>query len=89
MGNNWSQLRLGNACTKIGSGATPRGGGPTYLLNGPYALIRSQNVYNDHFEPQGLAYISKEQADRLANVVVEEGDVLLNITGDSVPVVAR
>ncbi len=77
-------LRLGDHCEKIGSGATPRGGKETYSDDGPIALIRSQNVYNDRFSHGGLAFISDEQAAQLQNVEVKEGDVLLNITGDSV-----
>lgn len=77
-------LRLGDHCEKIGSGATPRGGKETYLDYGPVALIRSQNIYNDRFSRSGLAYISEDQATRLQNVEVKVGDVLLNITGDSV-----
>lgn len=77
-------LRLGDHCEKIGSGATPRGGKETYSDDGPIALIRSQNVYNDRFSHGGLAFISEEQAAQLQNVEVKEGDVLLNITGDSV-----
>ena len=75
-------LQLGSVCQKIGSGATPRGGKQAYQTSG-ISLIRSQNVYNNMFTLDGLAYISHEQADKLANVVVEEEDVLLNITGDS------
>ena len=75
---------LGEVCTKIGSGATPRGGKKTYLQEGPFALIRSQNVYNDGFHRAGLAFISDKQADDLRNVEVLQEDVLLNITGDSV-----
>ncbi|MCC6310962.1 MAG: restriction endonuclease subunit S [Trueperaceae bacterium] len=71
-------------CSKIGSGATPRGGGDVYLDAGPYALIRSQNVYNDGFHREGLAYIGEDHAAQLANVEVSVNDVLLNITGDSV-----
>ena len=56
--DRWTTVRLGDACTKIGSGATPRGGSKTYLKRGPYALIRSQNVHNDRFRPEGLVYIS-------------------------------
>ena len=80
----WTQLNLGNVCTKIGSGATPRGGKDVYLTHGPYALIRSQNVFNDGFRDEGLAYIGGMHASQLKNVEVAEGDVLLNITGDSV-----
>jgi len=84
MPSNWAALRLGDVCTKIGSGATPRGGEEAYLKEGPYALIRSQNIHNDGFHHTGLAFISEEQATELANVEVLQGDVLLNITGDSV-----
>lgn len=77
-------FRLGDHCSKIGSGATPRGGKDSYLIDGPVALIRSQNVLNDRFSDVGLAYITDEQAGALRNVEVKEGDVLLNITGDSV-----
>ncbi|MEP2533843.1 restriction endonuclease subunit S [Shimia sp.] len=78
------EIRLGDVCSKIGSGATPRGGKQSYLQEGPFSLVRSQNVYNHGFEKAGLAFISEDQAKRLNNVAVESGDVLLNITGDSV-----
>ena len=80
----WRTVKLGDICTKIGSGATPRGGKDVYLQDGPYALIRSQNVYNDGFHREGLAFIGEHHADELRNVEVSEWDVLLNITGDSV-----
>jgi len=79
-----STVRLGNVCSKIGSGATPRGGSKVYLERGECALIRSQNVYNDRFSLGGLVYIEPEHANQLNNVEVRSGDVLLNITGDSV-----
>lgn len=77
-------MRLGDVCTKIGSGSTPRGGKEVYLQTGPYSLIRSQNIYNEGFSSTGLVFIDDEQAKRLEGVSVLEGDVLLNITGDSV-----
>jgi type I restriction enzyme S subunit len=80
----WHTLRLGNVCRKIGSGATPRGGSNVYLERGDVALIRSQNVYNDGLHRDGLVYLTKQHAAELANVQLEENDVLLNITGDSV-----
>ncbi len=82
--DGWVSLRLGDVCTKIGSGATPRGGKEVYLEEGPYALIRSQNVYNNGFNYDGLAFINQQQATNLKNVEVFADDVLLNITGDSV-----
>jgi type I restriction enzyme S subunit len=80
----FQKTKLAPLCRKIGSGATPRGGKDTYLDSGPFSLIRSQNVYNNQFANEGLAFISAEQADDLSNVEVKVGDVLLNITGDSV-----
>ncbi|MGH8526438.1 MAG: restriction endonuclease subunit S, partial [Gammaproteobacteria bacterium] len=82
--SEWAPIRLGDVCMKIGSGATPRGGNDVYLQDGPYALIRSQNVYNDGFHHDGLAFIDEKHAAELENVKVLDGDVLLNITGDSV-----
>ncbi len=77
-------MKLGQACLKIGSGTTPCGGKNTYLTKGPYAFIRSQNVYNNQFSYHGLVFITNRQAKQLNNVKVLENDILLNITGDSV-----
>ena len=79
-----TEMVLGDVCTKIGSGATPRGGKEAYVRNGPYALVRSRNIHNTGFSHNGLAFISQEQADALQNVEVLHDDVLLNITGASV-----
>ena len=76
-------IRLMDLCSKIGSGATPKGGKNAYL-GGEYALIRSQNVLHNDFSNKGLAFINDDQAKNLENVSVEKDDVLLNITGDSV-----
>ena len=84
MAGKWAPINLGGVCTKIGSGATPRGGSDVYLQRGPYALIRSQNVYNEGFHHDGLAYIGDKHAAELDGVEVMKNDVLLNITGDSV-----
>lgn len=76
-------VRLGDICTKIGSGATPTGGKEAYK-GGDYKLVRSQNVLDLKFSWEGLAEINEEQAQKLKNVTLCENDVLLNITGDSV-----
>ena len=78
------EVALGDVCTKIGSGATPRGGKDVYLEEGGYTLIRSQNVHNDSFHRGGLVFIGEDHANELQHVEVFEEDVLLNITGDSV-----
>jgi type I restriction enzyme S subunit len=41
-------------------------------------------VYNEHFDRGGLVYLLPEHAEQLQNVEVQSGDILLNITGDSV-----
>ena len=79
----WKEVRLGDVCSKIGSGATPLGGKEAYK-GGDYHLIRSQNVLDFAFSKDGLASINDEQANKLKNVEIIQGDVLLNITGDSV-----
>ena len=81
--SSWQVVPIGDLCTKIGSGATPRGGAAAYHEEG-ITLIRSMNVYDFNFDTGGLAFISEEQADELANVAVQEQDILLNITGASV-----
>ena len=79
----WEVKELKEFCSKIGSGATPRGGKGAYKTEGT-PLIRSMNIYDSSFITKALAFIDDEQAARLKNVVVEPNDVLLNITGASV-----
>jgi type I restriction enzyme S subunit len=79
----WELNFLENVTTKIGSGATPRGGKQAYKKEG-ISLIRSMNVYDNRFEYKNLAFIDENQADKLKNVSVEKGDVLFNITGASI-----
>ncbi len=76
-------LTLGEHCSKIGSGSTPRGGDKTYIDNG-IPLIRSQNVLMRSFTRQGLAHIASDTHADMAGTVVQPGDVLLNITGASI-----
>ena len=79
----WKQLLLCNVTSKIGSGATPKGGKESYQAEG-ITLIRSMNVHDGRFEYKDLAHITDEQATQLNNVIVQENDVFINITGASV-----
>lgn len=79
----WEVKPLKDLAHKIGSGSTPRGGSESYQADG-ISLIRSLNIHDNEFKFKDLAFIDDEQAERLSNVVVEENDVLLNITGASV-----
>lgn len=79
----WEVTSLHAVTTKIGSGATPRGGKGAYKTKGIH-LIRSLNIYDYSFEFEDLAFIDEQQAAGLDNVKVEKFDILLNITGASV-----
>ena len=79
----WDVKKLSSITTKIGSGATPKGGNESYKSEG-ISLIRSLNVHNNEFLFKDLAYIDDEQANALNNVEIKKDDVLLNITGASV-----
>jgi len=82
-GEGWEEKTLKDVTTKIGSGATPRGGNESYKTEG-ISLIRSMNVHDFEFRERNLAFIDDKQAKELNNVTLEENDVLLNITGASV-----
>jgi restriction endonuclease S subunit len=81
--SNGTLTRLQDITTKIGSGATPLGGEGVYKSAG-ITLIRSQNVYDNEFIENGLAFIDEAQASKLNNVTVEANDILFNITGASI-----
>jgi type I restriction enzyme S subunit len=72
--NRWARITLASLCTKLGSGATPRGGKAAYKTSG-IPLIRSMNVHNGYFESKDLAYIDEIQAKKLDNVTLHKGDV--------------
>lgn len=80
---SWEEIKLRDCCKKIGSGATPKGGATVYIEKG-ISLIRSQNVYNLLFDYNGLTHITEDAAQKLNGVTVQQDDILLNITGDSV-----
>lgn len=77
------RLRVKDFTTKVGSGVTPRGGAETYLEQG-IPLFRSQNVYDNGFLMDDIAYISEEVDESMSSTRVKPGDVLLNITGASI-----
>jgi len=80
---NWEENTLKELTTKIGSGATPRGGQASYKAEG-ISLVRSMNVHDSKFREKNLAFIDEQQAKELNNVTLQENDVLLNITGASI-----
>lgn len=82
-GDGWEEKPLMELTTKIGSGATPRGGQANYKEEG-ISLVRSMNVHDWEFREKNLAFIDEKQGKELDGVTLQEEDVLLNITGASV-----
>lgn len=80
---SWEVSKLYDLTNKIGSGVTPRGGSSVYISEG-VSLIRSQNIYNSNFTSNGLVFVDDATALKMKNIAVQESDVLINITGDSV-----
>jgi len=81
----WKVRRLETFATKVGSGATPRGGQSVYLNSRvSHALIRSQHVHDRQFDRDDIAFIAEEHSQELRNAEVRPDDILLNITGDGV-----
>ena len=79
----WEEKKLEIITSKIGSGATPKGGRKVYIDEG-CNLIRSMNVQYNEFKYDDLAHITDEAANQLNGVEIQENDVLFNITGASI-----
>ncbi|MCG8753152.1 hypothetical protein G1K86_13210, partial [Tenacibaculum finnmarkense] len=79
----WEEINLQDITIKIGSGSTPRGGSESYKEEG-IPLVRSMNIHFNGIKLKGLAFIDEVQAERLKNVIIQENDILLNITGASI-----
>lgn len=77
---NWLWCRLGEICSKIGSGSTPKGS--NYTKSG-IPFFRSQNVYDEGLIYQDIKYISEEVHSQMNGTTVLANDILLNITGGS------
>ena len=77
---SWVWCRLGEICSKIGSGSTPKGS--NYSKTG-YPFFRSQNIYNDGLVFDDIKFISDEVQKQMSGTVVFANDILLNITGGS------
>lgn len=77
------RLRIKDISTKVGSGVTPRGGAEVYQDHG-VPLYRSQNVTDDGFLLDDIAYISEDIDASMSSTRIKPGDVLLNITGASI-----
>lgn len=84
----WSWSRIGEICSKTGSGSTPRGGKEVYKRTG-VPFLRSQNVYDDGLRLGNVAYVDAATHERMGGTRVLPADLLLNITGGSIGRCAR
>ncbi|HEX7313863.1 MAG TPA: restriction endonuclease subunit S [Pyrinomonadaceae bacterium] len=80
---HWKVKKLKYLVSKVGSGITPSGGANVYRQEG-VPLLRSQNIHSDRLVLDDVAYISEEVDESMSNSRINEGDVLLNITGASI-----
>jgi type I restriction enzyme S subunit len=80
---HWQIKKIKYITKKIGSGVTPKGGAEVYQNEG-IRLFRSQNIHFEGLMLDDVAYISEEIHQAMINSRVENGDVLLNITGASI-----
>lgn len=78
--DNWVWCRLGEICSKIGSGSTPKGS--NYSKTG-YPFFRSQNIYNEGLVFEDITFVSEEVQKQMNGTIVLPNDILLNITGGS------
>ncbi len=83
----WPIASIGNISVLVTSGSTPRGGADVYVNEGPY-FIRSQNVLMNRLDLSDVARVTPETHRQMARTAVQDGDVLLNITGASIGRVA-
>jgi type I restriction enzyme S subunit len=78
--DGWGWCRLGEICSKIGSGSTPRGS--NYSTKG-IPFFRSQNIHDKGLVYDDIKFISSEVHKKMNGTVVIANDLLLNITGGS------
>lgn len=79
----WVWCRLGEICSKTGSGSTPKGGKAAYPSSG-VKFLRSQNIYDDGLRYEGMVYIYEDTHEKMKGTKVQAEDLLLNITGGSI-----
>jgi type I restriction enzyme S subunit len=78
--DGWVWTRLGEVCSKIGSGSTPKGS--NYSSKG-FPFFRSQNIYDNGLIYDDIKYINDKVHQQMNGTVVLSNDLLLNITGGS------
>ncbi|MGT8784511.1 MULTISPECIES: restriction endonuclease subunit S [Enterobacterales] len=78
-----NKIEIGLLSDIVTSGSTPKGGSKNYLDSG-IPFIRSQNIYPNEIVWSDIAFISDEMHREMSRSSLQDGDVLLNITGASI-----
>ncbi|ELY5791795.1 restriction endonuclease subunit S [Cronobacter turicensis] len=78
-----NRIEIGLLSDIVTSGSTPKGGSKNYLDSG-IPFIRSQNIYPNEIVWSDIAFISDEMHREMSRSSLQDGDVLLNITGASI-----
>ena len=71
---------LKDCCSKIGSGATPKGGKSVYIERGT-SFIRSQNVWRNRIDLSDVVYIDESTHNGMSKSSVHHNDILITKTG--------
>lgn len=77
---SWKVIKLGELCSKICSGNTPKGGSDNYKKEG-IMFFRSQNVWKNRLELDDIVYIDEATHERMKETSLNYGDILITKTG--------
>ncbi|WP_373485063.1 restriction endonuclease subunit S [Acetobacterium malicum] len=80
---DWEVVKINDIANYVGSGTTPRGGADVYKTEG-ITFIRSQNVYPNKLVLDDVVYIDEATNEKMKRTILQDNDVLLNITGASI-----
>ena len=76
----WEVKKLGNMCSAIMNGTTPKGGEQVYVQNG-VIFLRSQNVWRNRIDLEDVAYIDEATHKSLEKSSLKKHDILMTKTG--------
>ena len=77
---SWQVIKLGELCSKICSGNTPKGGSDNYTKEG-IMFFRSQNVWKNRLELDDIVYIDEATHENMKETSLNYGDILITKTG--------
>ena len=76
----WEVKKLGEVCSLICNGNTPKGGSEVYVKEG-FLFLRSQNVWKNRIDLEDVAYIDESTHLSLKKSILKHNDLLITKTG--------